>query len=61
MRNAFAGGATQDTFNRHPGAHCAAPDSYRPEIAPPAILLLAHPLLRALNQDLEYPDDEDDA
>lgn len=57
MRNAFASGATQDTFNRHLGAHRASPDSYRPEFALPA-LLLAHALLRALNQNLELPDDE---
>ncbi|GAA3660339.1 hypothetical protein ACG5V6_24215 [Streptomyces chitinivorans] len=61
MRNAFGPGATQDTFNRHLGAHQASPDTYRPEFVLPAILL-AHALLRALNQDLERPgDDEDNA
>ncbi|WP_435607032.1 hypothetical protein [Streptomyces ardesiacus] len=58
MRNAFAGGATQDTFNRHLGAHCASPDSYRPEFVLPS-LLLAHALLRALDQDLERQGDEE--
>jgi hypothetical protein len=60
MRNAFGPGATQDTFNRHLGAHQASPDAYRPEFVLPAILL-AHALLRALNQDLDHPDDEEDA
>ncbi|MEU5338357.1 hypothetical protein AB0G51_34295 [Streptomyces asoensis] len=59
MRNTFGQGATQDTFNRHLGAHEASPDTYRPEFVLPAILL-AHALLRALNQDLERPDDEED-
>jgi hypothetical protein len=57
MRNAFGPGATQDTFNRHLGAHQASPDAYRSEFVLPAILL-AHALLRALNQDLTRPDDE---
>ncbi|MCD9880854.1 hypothetical protein [Streptomyces guryensis] len=61
MRNAFGPGATQDTFNRHLGAHEASPDTYRPEFALTAILL-AHALLRALHQNLERPDAaEDDA
>jgi hypothetical protein len=60
MRNSFAGGATQDTFNRHLAAHRASPDNYRPEFALPS-MLLAHALLRALNQDLERPDDEEEA
>lgn len=59
MRNAFGPGASQDTFNRHLGAHQASPDAYRPEFVLPAILL-AHALLRALNQNLEHPDDEED-
>ncbi|WP_028815341.1 hypothetical protein [Streptomyces flavidovirens] len=59
MRNAFGPGATQDTFNRHLGAHQASPDAYRPEFVLPAILL-AHALLRALNQDLDRPDEEED-
>ncbi|MFJ9380340.1 hypothetical protein [Streptomyces sp. NPDC101455] len=59
MRNAFAPGDTQDTFNRHLGVHQASPDTYRPEFALPAILL-AHALLRALNQGLERPDDTQD-
>ncbi|MYX62489.1 hypothetical protein GTZ89_44550 [Streptomyces sp. SID8382] len=59
MRNAFGPGATQDTFNRHLGAHQASPDTYRPEFVLPAILL-AHALLRVLNQGLERPDDEED-
>lgn len=59
MRNAFGPGATQDTFNRHLGAHEASPDTYRPEFALSAILL-AHALLRALHQDFERPDAEDD-
>ncbi|MGP4091022.1 hypothetical protein [Streptomyces sp. KR55] len=59
MRNAFGPGDTQDTFNRHLGAHEASPDTYRPEFVLPAILL-AHALLRALNQDLEHPDDEEE-
>ncbi|MCX5097489.1 hypothetical protein OOK36_54515 [Streptomyces sp. NBC_00365] len=59
MRSAFGPGATQDTFNRHLGAHEASPDTYRPQFVLPAILL-AHALLRALNQDLERPDDEED-
>ncbi|MEU5298640.1 hypothetical protein [Streptomyces umbrinus] len=57
MRNAFGPGATQDTFNRHLGAHQASPDTYRPEFVLPA-LLLAQALLRALNQNLEHPGDE---
>jgi hypothetical protein len=60
MRNAFGPGTTQDTFNRHLGAHRASPDSYRPEFTLPAVLL-AHALLRALNQDLERDDGEDEA
>ncbi|MGV9884797.1 hypothetical protein [Streptomyces sp. NPDC003006] len=60
MRSAFGPGATQDTFNRHLGAHQASPDTYRPEFVLPAILL-AHALLRALNQDLDHPDDDEDA
>ncbi|WP_165394263.1 hypothetical protein [Streptomyces albidoflavus] len=56
MRNAFGPGATQDTFNRHLGAHQASPDTYRAEFVLPAILL-AHALLRALNQDLNRPDE----
>ncbi|MDP9612836.1 hypothetical protein [Streptomyces demainii] len=60
MRNAFGPGATQDTFNRHLGAHQASPDTYRREFVLPAVLL-AHALLRALNQDLKRPDDEDEA
>ncbi|MEW1671556.1 hypothetical protein [Streptomyces albidoflavus] len=59
MRNAFGPGATQDTFNRHLGAHQASPDTYRAEFVLPAILL-AHALLRALNQDLDRPDEEKD-
>lgn len=59
MRNAFGPGATQDTFNRHLGAHQASPDAYRPEFVLPAILL-AHALLRALDQDLDRPDEEED-
>ncbi|MEV5485667.1 hypothetical protein [Streptomyces sioyaensis] len=59
MRNAFGPGATQDTFNRHLGAHHASPDTYRPEFVLPAILL-AHTLLRALNQDLGRPGDGED-
>lgn len=59
MRNAFGPGATQDTFNRHLGAHQASPDAYRPEFVLPAILL-AHALLRALDQDLEDPAEEED-
>ncbi|MFJ3099133.1 hypothetical protein [Streptomyces hydrogenans] len=59
MRNAFGPGATQDTFNRHLGAHQASPDAYRPEFVLPAILL-AHALLRALDQDLDHPDNEED-
>ncbi|MFD9796812.1 hypothetical protein ACFWXK_38365 [Streptomyces sp. NPDC059070] len=55
MRNTFGPATTQDTFNRHNGAHRAGPDSYRPEFALPAVLL-AHALLRALDQDLEHPD-----
>ncbi|MFE9647483.1 hypothetical protein ACFYO0_25870 [Streptomyces sp. NPDC006365] len=58
MRSAFGPGATQDTFNRHLGAHEASPDTYRPEFVLPAILL-AQALLRALNQDLEHPNDEE--
>lgn len=58
MRNVFGPGVTQDTFNRHLGAHEASPDTYRPEFVLPAILL-AHSLLRVLNQDLEHPDDEE--
>ncbi|WP_210594308.1 hypothetical protein [Streptomyces sp. GESEQ-35] len=58
MRNAFAPGDAQDTFNRHLGAHEASPDTYRPEFVLPAILL-AHALLRALNQDLAHPDDQE--
>ncbi|MFD9400286.1 hypothetical protein ACFWA4_15920 [Streptomyces sp. NPDC060011] len=59
MKNTFGPGTTQDTFNRHLGAHEASSDTYRPEFVLPAILL-AHALLRALNQDLPRPDDEDD-
>ncbi|MFE2669564.1 hypothetical protein [Streptomyces mirabilis] len=59
MRHAFGPGATQDTFNRHLGAHEASPATYRPEFVLPAILL-AHALLRALNQDLEHPEDEEE-
>ncbi|MFF4260314.1 hypothetical protein ACFY1L_55240 [Streptomyces sp. NPDC001663] len=59
MRNAFGPGASQDTFNRHLTAHQASPDTHRPEFALPAILL-AQALLRALNQELERPDNEDD-
>lgn len=52
---------------RHPGhlstanlgAHQASPDTYRPEFVLPAILL-GHALLRALNQDLDRPDHEED-
>ncbi|MFJ1597243.1 hypothetical protein [Streptomyces sp. NPDC088261] len=57
MSNAFAGGGTQDTINRHLTAHRASPDSYRPEFALPA-LLLAHAVLRVLDQDLERFADE---
>ncbi|MCX4581329.1 hypothetical protein OHB41_51215 [Streptomyces sp. NBC_01571] len=57
MRNTFGPDTTQDTFNRHLGAHQASPDTYRPEFVLLAILL-AHALLRALNQGLEQPDDE---
>ncbi|MEU6680952.1 hypothetical protein [Streptomyces sp. NPDC046925] len=53
MRNAFSFDDTQDTFNRHLGAHRASPDTYRPQFVLPAILL-AHALLRALNQDLAH-------
>ncbi|MGW6865125.1 hypothetical protein [Streptomyces sp. NPDC054901] len=57
LSNAFAPRvATQDTFNRHLGAHQASPDSYRAEFVLPA-LLLAHALLRALDQDLKQADD----
>ncbi|MFK0017271.1 hypothetical protein [Streptomyces sp. NPDC091027] len=56
MRNAFGPGATQDTFNRHLGAHQASPDSYRPEFVLPSILL-AHALLRALDRNLDRPKD----
>ncbi|MFI1177831.1 hypothetical protein [Streptomyces melanogenes] len=59
MRNAFGPATTQDTFNRHNGVHHASPDSYRPEFTLPAVLL-AHALLRALDQDLEHPDREED-
>ncbi|MGI5451520.1 hypothetical protein ACQEVM_38310 [Streptomyces sp. CA-243310] len=53
LSNAFAPGvATQDTFNRHLGVHQASPHSYRAEFVLPA-LLLAHALLRALDQDLK--------
>ncbi|GLV79404.1 MULTISPECIES: hypothetical protein [Streptomyces] len=48
-----------DTFNRHLGAHQASPDTYRPEFVLPAVLL-AHALLRALNQDLKRLDDKED-
>ncbi|MGW4034536.1 hypothetical protein ACWEFL_35450 [Streptomyces sp. NPDC004838] len=60
MQNAFGPGATQDTFNPHLGAHEASPDTYRPEFVLLAILL-AHALLRALNQGLEQADDEERA
>ncbi|MGW1046966.1 hypothetical protein [Streptomyces sp. NPDC002547] len=60
MRNAFGPGATQDTFNRHLGAHQASPDTYRPEFTLPTILLV-HALLHALDQDLERPDEGDGA
>ena len=59
MRNVFGPDATQDTFNRHLGAHEASPDTYRPEFVLPA-LLLAHALLRALDQDLKRPADQED-
>ncbi|MET7674380.1 hypothetical protein [Streptomyces seoulensis] len=59
MRSAFGPGAIQDTFNRHLGAHQASPDAYRPEFVLPAILL-AHALLRALNQDLTPSDNEEE-
>lgn len=58
MREAFGPDATQDTFNRHLGAHQASPDTYRPEYVLPAILL-AHALLRALNQDLDRPHEKE--
>lgn len=56
MNKAFAPGATQDTFNRHLGAHQASPDSYRLEFVLPS-LLLSHSLLRALDEDLERLED----
>ncbi|MEU9900826.1 hypothetical protein ACIBCS_43330 [Streptomyces phaeochromogenes] len=59
MQNTFAPGAAQDTFNRHLGAHEASPDTYRPDFALPAILL-AHALLRALDQDLDHPVGQED-
>jgi hypothetical protein len=52
MKDTFGPGATQDTFNRHLGAHRASYDSYRPEFVLPA-LLTAHAMLRVLQQDLD--------
>jgi len=57
MKDTFGPGAAQDTFNRHLGAHRASYDSYRPEFVLPA-LLIAHAMLRALQQDLDTDTEE---
>ncbi|OIV39338.1 hypothetical protein BIV57_00380 [Mangrovactinospora gilvigrisea] len=52
MSQVFAPGTSkQDTLNRHLGAHSASACSYRPQFVVPAILL-AHALLRLLEQEL---------